>query len=341
MKRAFARFSMLPIFLFFSFTFSNSALYPINKIDVVLNEAETYLGVRWKMGGTGRKVIDCSALVQNSFKAAGFNIPRTSRDQYSWKKGIKLRKSDKYQKGDLLFFTSGGRPIGHVGIVSDVSDNRIRFIHSSSNNKKVAFDYLEGHYLKIFVGAKRLFEPIPHKEIDLFAEFKKEESTEKQENPDRELAFEWVPQFPASQDNPVAQIISENSETSPKEENLSFNFQEEEQPAKPRQKRLSHNDIRHLSPCEIRILKNTIFARYGYEFHKNPEMEAHFEDLEWYQNIGAKSRNEFYIASLFTETDKANVAFLKRHEGDCGRRRNSGKRKFRNFRVRDLVKIGK
>lgn len=347
MVRSFLRFAILSVFSILFCAHQSFALYPSDKIEVVLNEADSYLGVKWKMGGTTRRNIDCSALVQNSFKKAGFNIPRTSRSQYSWNKGVKLRKKDTYQKGDLLFFSSGGHHVGHVGIVSEVQGDQIYFIHSSSNNGKVAYDNLED-YRRIFVGGRRLFEPVQSE--DFFAhkpENSKPFPSKKKKKQD--AAFEWVPNFPESENTASSdtEFIMEEAED---EVELSFDFREEKPKSKRRQrtstKRLTYDDIKDLSPCEIRILKNTIYARHGYEFHKNETMRAHFESLDWYQDIEHKSRNEFFVRSQFSVTDKVNVAFLKEYEGQCeGEEREEAKidrglAKIKKFRLKNILQGG-
>jgi hypothetical protein len=131
---------------------------------------------------------------------------------------------------------------------------------------------------------------------------------------------------------------------------LSFDFREEKPKSKRRQrtstKRLTYDDIKDLSPCEIRILKNTIYARHGYEFHKNETMRAHFESLDWYQDIEHKSRNEFFVRSQFSVTDKVNVAFLKEYEGQCeGEEREEAKpdrglAKIKKFRLKNILQGG-
>jgi hypothetical protein len=342
MLSSFFKFSILTIFLIPICSQNTFALYPTDKIEVVLEEAETYLGVRWKMGGTTRRTIDCSALVQNSFKKAGFNIPRTSRSQHGWDRGINLKKTDTYQPGDLLFFSSGGHYVGHVGIVSEVLGDQIRFIHASSNNKKVAFDILED-YADIFVGGKRLFEKIPNGR-DILADPKKEsgKDSSNKEGKAKELAFEWVPPFPNSDQFLSTKVESDKEKISEEEIDLSFNFKKEKPTPRSSQKRLKVKDIEDLNPCEIRILKNTIFARHGYEFYKNEAMREHFESLAWYQRIENKSRNEFFVRSKFSVIDKANVAFLKQYEGPCNTKKEESRlekslNKIKNFKLKNII----
>ncbi|MEM8594580.1 MAG: NlpC/P60 family protein [Pseudomonadota bacterium] len=105
----------------------------------VVNNARRYLGARYRYGGRTYRGIDCSALVQNSFKSAGVLLPRTSRQQA--RKGRSVRRQA-LSKGDLVFFaTSGGRRVSHVGIMVDSHS----FIHSS-RSKGVGISKLSNPY---------------------------------------------------------------------------------------------------------------------------------------------------------------------------------------------------
>ncbi|MBS1573074.1 MAG: C40 family peptidase [Bacteroidetes bacterium] len=99
-------------------------------IDGLLTEAETYLGTPYRFGGTTRRGIDCSAFVLSVFGAvAGLNLPRVAASQAH--EGYTVNKEE-LQKGDLLFFSKGSR-ISHVGIVYDVTDGDVKFIHASTS----------------------------------------------------------------------------------------------------------------------------------------------------------------------------------------------------------------
>ncbi|MEP2509972.1 MAG: NlpC/P60 family protein, partial [Reichenbachiella sp.] len=50
-------------------------------IQNVVQTAYSYKGTPYKYGGSSKKGIDCSALVQNSFASAGYKIPRTAQAQ--------------------------------------------------------------------------------------------------------------------------------------------------------------------------------------------------------------------------------------------------------------------
>lgn len=102
------------------------------EIGKVIEAARSYIGTPHRDGGTNRFGIDCSALIQNSFQAAGFTMPRTSRQQSET--GSPVNRRD-LRPGDLVFFSDRkiGSGITHVGLVTEVlSDGDVKFIHTSS-----------------------------------------------------------------------------------------------------------------------------------------------------------------------------------------------------------------
>ncbi len=87
----------------------------------------SWKGTPYKLGGTGRRGIDCSAFVQNLYREVyGINLPRTTKRQVE--EGKKVRRSS-LEVGDLVFFKTGFN-LRHVGIY--VGDNE--FIHASTSN---------------------------------------------------------------------------------------------------------------------------------------------------------------------------------------------------------------
>jgi hypothetical protein len=57
---------------------------------------------------------------------------------------------------------------------------------------------------------------------------------------------------------------------------------------------------------DLRIMRNEIFARYGYIFET--DVKEYFNKQWWYI---PKSRN---VDSQLTEIEKQNIDFIKRHE---------------------------
>lgn len=82
--------------------------------------------------------------------------------------------------------------------------------------------------------------------------------------------------------------------------------------------RLTKADIEDLSPCQIKIMKNEIFARHGYEFHTNKNMIEYFESQDWYKNTPRLSKNGARIIKrYFNKFETYNINFLRKYEGSC------------------------
>lgn|SRR5574344_653744 len=93
----------------------------------------------YKMGGTGKNGIDCSAFTQKMFKEK-FNVllPRTTRTQVN--EGIEIKKSE-LKPGDLVFFKTG-KTDRHVGIYAGNGE----FLHASI--KGIQFTKLDKPFYK-------------------------------------------------------------------------------------------------------------------------------------------------------------------------------------------------
>ena len=102
--------------------------------DKIVDYCRAQLEIPYKWGGKSPLGYDCSGLIQMSFKAHGFSLPRDSKDQYEILKENKV-KLNEAKPGDILFFKQKGR-ICHVGMYS----NNLRFIHSSGMVKENSLD---------------------------------------------------------------------------------------------------------------------------------------------------------------------------------------------------------
>ena len=70
--------------------------------------------------------------------------------------GRKLDEDD-IRKGDLIFFKTNGRSvINHVGMVTEVSSDEIKFIHSSTQRGVIISSTKEAYYGKNFAQANRI-----------------------------------------------------------------------------------------------------------------------------------------------------------------------------------------
>lgn len=124
------------------------------KMDGLLAEAESYLGTPYRYGGTTRNGIDCSAFVLSVFGASmGMHLPRVAASQAQ--EGERVARED-MRKGDLVFFSNGGR-ISHVGIVHDIDENgEIRFIHASTSRGVMISPLSDSYWGPKFRFAKRI-----------------------------------------------------------------------------------------------------------------------------------------------------------------------------------------
>jgi len=122
------------------------------KADAIIAYGKKFIGTPYSWGGTNlSRGVDCSGFTQAVMKANGVSISRTSRSQAN--DGYRVSKSE-LQKGDLVFFSTGGSGISHVGIY--IGDGN--FIHSSSGNKwGVTIDSLSSaYYTRNYVTASRV-----------------------------------------------------------------------------------------------------------------------------------------------------------------------------------------
>lgn len=106
-----------------------------------------YLGTPYAYGASSGKAFDCSGFTTYVMKNYGIKLERTSSQQFQ--KGIPVEKKNLIP-GDLVFFSTRGRTIGHVGIF--IGDHK--FIHASSSNKKVITSDLRTYQDK-YMGARR------------------------------------------------------------------------------------------------------------------------------------------------------------------------------------------
>jgi cell wall-associated NlpC family hydrolase len=102
------------------------------------------------------KGFDCSGFVMYVFNRFHMRVPRSSIDFTHFGKEMDLQHS---KPGDIILFTgtdSSKRKVGHVGIITQVSDG-VTFIHSSSGKTQGVIEtMLNSHYKERFVKVIRV-----------------------------------------------------------------------------------------------------------------------------------------------------------------------------------------
>lgn len=136
-------------------TSNNIERTELSKADKIINTALTYSGVRYKYGGTTRKGMDCSGLLYVSFKEHNVPLPRVSHEMADEGRRIRIKE---VTKGDLLFFNTKkrGKRINHVGLVVAVTNDEIKFIHSSASRGVMVSSLREGFWNYAFIKATRV-----------------------------------------------------------------------------------------------------------------------------------------------------------------------------------------
>ena len=110
---------------------------------------DDWYGTPYRLGGTTKKGVDCSAFSQFLFASVyGLTIPRTAREQY----GLTSRISrTQLKEGDLIFFNTRGG-VSHVGIY--LQNNK--FVHASTSGGVMISDIFDEYWARKFVGVGRL-----------------------------------------------------------------------------------------------------------------------------------------------------------------------------------------
>ena len=70
---------------------------------------------------------------------------------------------------------------------------------------------------------------------------------------------------------------------------------------------LVREDIFEMDAAELKIVRNEIFARYGYIF-RSEDLKKHFEGQSWYKPSSAE------VTHLLSDLEKKNVAFVRQWE---------------------------
>lgn len=104
----------------------------------IYSQHREWRGTRYVLGGMSKRGIDCSGLVQTTYREhLGIELPRTTEYQALAGKAI---KRSQLRAGDLVFFKTGYK-VRHVGIY--IEDGK--FFHASTS-KGVTISRLTDYY---------------------------------------------------------------------------------------------------------------------------------------------------------------------------------------------------
>ncbi|MFI5221864.1 MAG: C40 family peptidase [Bacteroidia bacterium] len=141
---------------FFKFADPKTGNDSIPKVEQLLNYANSFMGKRYRRGGTSQKGFDCSGFTMTVFAHIGIRLPHTSAGQGLM--GLEVSKNN-IRKGDLIFFkgrSRRGSRIGHVGIVVSEKGEPVRFIHSSVSEGVMIDNLSADYYRNRFVRCTRV-----------------------------------------------------------------------------------------------------------------------------------------------------------------------------------------
>lgn len=129
----------------------------MSKAEFLIAKASQHIGTRYRGGGTTSAGFDCSGLMFSTFKHIDMTLPRSSSSM-AVGAGYKIERSQA-QKGDLIFFTTNGRgSINHVGMITEIIGDEIKFIHSSVQAGVIISSTEEPYYKKRFIQINRVLE---------------------------------------------------------------------------------------------------------------------------------------------------------------------------------------
>lgn len=123
--------------------------------DKIIDFAKTFLGVPYVYGGSSPAGFDCSGFIQYVFKEFGYSFARTASAQSLLGYDVTLNE---LEPGDLMYFKGRNvksTSIGHVGMVTSVTEGKITFIHAAGKSVKMETFNNNSYYVPRFVKARR------------------------------------------------------------------------------------------------------------------------------------------------------------------------------------------
>ena len=126
----------------------------------VIDFAETLIGTKYKYGSAIKEQgFDCSGFITYVFQRFKIQVPRVSKDFTNAGYPVPL---DASKPGDLILFTgtdTTGWVVGHMGMITENDNGKIKFIHSSSGKSiGVIISPMSKYYATRFVKVIRVFQ---------------------------------------------------------------------------------------------------------------------------------------------------------------------------------------
>jgi lipoprotein Spr len=124
----------------------------ISKYEVksrILDQYSDWKGVRYRLGGTTKKGVDCSAFVQITFREQfGLDLPRTTAELHQT--GVSI-PHQQLKTGDLVLFNIDSRT-RHVGIY--LGNNK--FVHASTSKGVMISNLKDSYWKKRYKDGRRV-----------------------------------------------------------------------------------------------------------------------------------------------------------------------------------------
>ena len=118
-------------------------------VEDIIAFSYTYLGTPYRYGGTSYSGIDCSGFTMKVFAQSGISLPHGATGQYALCTPVTTAER---APGDLVFFNTSGRGIGHVGIYLGGG----QFIHASTSRGVIISSLYESYYANTYLYAGRI-----------------------------------------------------------------------------------------------------------------------------------------------------------------------------------------
>ena len=121
--------------------------------------SETLIGIPYKYASADpSEGFDCSGFITYVFNHFNIAVPRSSAEFTNIKKEVNIEEA---RPGDLILFTGTDitiSEVGHMGIIYEIDNKGLQFIHSSSGKaNSVTVTPLNTYYMGRFVKIIRVF----------------------------------------------------------------------------------------------------------------------------------------------------------------------------------------